>query len=113
MIYEIRNYYFEPSQLNAYKAWAKNKAMGYLKRKFNVLGFWANTDLAPDVTGRPMDALGSSNITWIIGWDDISRRKATLDEAFATPEWQAIFKDVPGGMASYLRIECKFAESLA
>ena len=112
MIYEIRNYYFEPSKLNAYKAWARDQAMGYLKRKFNVLGFWVNTDLKPDVTGRPMDDLGSSNITWIIGWDDISRRKATLDDAFATPEWQAIFKDVPGGMASYLRIECKFSESL-
>jgi hypothetical protein len=35
MIYEIRNYYFEPKHLNAYKAWARNKAMGYLKRKFN------------------------------------------------------------------------------
>ncbi len=112
MIYEVRNYYFEPSQLEAYKLWAKHKAMAYLKRKFNVLGFWASNELKADVTGRPMDELGSSNITWIIGWEDISGRKATLDAAFATPEWQAIFKDVPGGMASYLRIECKFMDSL-
>jgi NIPSNAP len=112
MIYEIRNYYFEPSQVDAYKQWAKHKAMGYLKRKFNVLGFWADTGLAPEITGQAMDQLGPSNITWIIGWDNVSRRKATIDAAFATPEWQAIFKDVPGGMASYLRIECKFMESL-
>ena len=38
MIYEIRNYYFEPRHLNAYKAWAKNKAMGYLKREFKAYG---------------------------------------------------------------------------
>jgi hypothetical protein len=30
----------------------------------------------------------------------------------ASPEWQAIFKNMPDGMASYLRIERKFAESL-
>jgi hypothetical protein len=112
MIYEIRNYYFEPSRLDEYKAWAKNKAMAYLKRNLNVLGFWANTHQKPEVSGRDMDALGSANITWIIGWNDVSQRKATLDKVFATPEWREIFKYVPGGPASYLRIECKFTESL-
>ena len=112
MIYEIRNYYFEPSRLEAYKAWARDKAMACLARNLNVIGFWANTATAPEVTGRPLDSLGSANITWIIGWNDLSKRKATLDTLFASPEWLEIFKDVPGGMASYLRIECKFAESL-
>ena len=112
MIYEIRNFYFEPSRFDAYKVWAKSKAMAYLKRNLNVLGFWANTGPTPEVNGRAMDELGSANITWIIGWDDISKRKATLDRVFATPEWQAIFADVPGGIASYLRTECKFTESL-
>lgn len=112
MIYEIRNYYFEPSRFAAYKVWAKTGAMGYLKRNLNVLGFWANAEPKPEVTGQPMDSLGSANITWIIGWDDLSKRKATLDRVFATPEWQAIFAEVPGGRASYLRIECKFTESL-
>jgi hypothetical protein len=112
MIYEIRNYYYEPTRVADYKVWAKTKAMAYLKRNLNVLGFWGNTDPQPEVTGRPMDALGSANITWIIGWDDLGKRKATLDRVFATPEWQKIFADVPGGIASYLRIECKFTESL-
>ena len=112
MIYEIRNYYFEPTRFDAYKVWAKNEAMAYLKRHLNVLGFWANTDMKPEINGRGMDDLGSANITWIIGWNDISQRKATLDRVFASPEWQAIFKNVPGGIASYLRTECKFTESL-
>ena len=112
MIYEIRNYYFEPSRFDEYRSWAKHKAMAYLKRHLNVLGFWANTDLKPEVNGREMDALGSANITWIIGWNDISQRKATLDRVFASPEWREIFKDVPGGIGSYLRTECKFTESL-
>jgi hypothetical protein len=113
MIYEIRNYYYEPSQFAAYKTWARTRALPYLKRNLNVLGFWVNTDVAAEVTGRQMDALGSANITWIIGWDDLSLRRATLDRVFATPEWQQIFADVPGGLESYLRIECKFTESLA
>jgi hypothetical protein len=112
VIYEIRNYYYEPSRLEAYKAWARDKAMPCLKRNLNVIGFWANTTPPPEVTGRPMDALGSSNVTWIIGWNDLSKRRSTLDTLFASPEWTEIFKDVPGGMASYLRIECKFTESL-
>lgn len=112
MIYEIRNYYYEPSRLQAYKAWARDKAMPCLKRNLDVIGFWVNTDVPPEITGRPMDALGSANVTWIIGWNDLSKRRATLDALFATPEWLAIFEHVPGGMASYLRIECKFAESL-
>jgi len=112
MIYEIRNYYFEPTRFDAYKSWAKNQAMAYLKRNLNVLGFWANTDTTPEINGRAMDDLGSANITWIIGWADITQRKATLDKVFAAPEWQAIFKNVPGGIGSYLRTECKFTESL-
>ena len=60
MIHEMRNYHFEPSKLNAYKASAKDQAMGCLRRKFNVLGFWANTDLKSDVTGPAMDELGST-----------------------------------------------------
>jgi len=112
VIYEIRNYYFEPSRLEAYKVWARDKAMSCLTRNLNVIGFWANTAPAPEITGRPMDSLGSANITWIIGWEDLSTRRSTLDALFASPEWLSIFEDVPGGMASYLRIECKFAESL-
>jgi len=112
MIYEIRNYYYAPNHLAAYKVWAKTRAMAYLKRNLNVLGFWGNIDPKPEVTGREMDSLGSANITWIVGWDDLSKRRETLDRVFATPEWQKIFADFPGGIASYLRIECKFTESL-
>jgi hypothetical protein len=52
VIYEIRNYSYEPTRLEAYEVWARDKAMPCLKR------------------------------------------------------------NLPGGIASYLRIECKFTESL-
>ena len=87
--------------------------MGYLKRKFNVLGFLgehrphARRYGTPDGRAR----LVEHHVDHRVG-RYLAVARQTLDDAFATPEWQTIFKDVPGGMASYLRIECKFTESL-
>lgn len=112
MIYEIRNYYFDPKRFDEYRQWAKTRAMPCLKANLNVIGFWANTSIPPEILGKPMDELGPANITWIIGWDDISKRDATLDRLFSSPEWREIFKHVPGGLDSYIRRESKFTESL-
>jgi hypothetical protein len=35
-----------------------------------------------------------------------------LPRLFASPEWEDIFSRVPGGLASYLRIETRFADAL-
>lgn len=112
MIYEIRNYHFQPALLEAYKAWAKDRAIPYLSRKMEVLGFWANTAEAPEVNGAPLDDLGSANVTWIIRWRDMAHRSQDLNAAPTSPEWTEIFSHVPGGRGSYLRTEAKFAEAL-
>ena len=111
-MYEIRNYYFEPSRFEAYKAWAKARALPYLKQELDLVGFWTSTAEPAQVTGEPMDKLGPANITWIIRWPDMATRDATFARVFATEVWQDIFKDVPGGVASYLRMEAKFTEQL-
>ena len=66
----------------------------------------------PRIRGQGQDALGSANITWIIRWRDLAHRNEEMPKALAGPEWESIFADVPGGGASYLRTEAKFAESL-
>jgi hypothetical protein len=63
MIYEIRNYHFRPELIDAYKAWAKAEAIPYLSSQFeerggDVLGFWINSDDAPEVEGAPHDHPG-------------------------------------------------------
>ena len=113
MIDEIRNYHFNPELFEAYKAWARTRAIPYLSSKMQVLGFWANTAEPSEVNGAPLDGLGSANITWIIRWRDMDHRNAGLSAALQSPEWAEIFSHVPGGRGSYLRTESKFAETLA
>ncbi len=112
MIFEIRNYYFNPDLFEDYKRWAKDEALPCLTEKLDILGFWVNTGDAPEVNGEPMDKLGSANVTWVIKWDDLAHRNRALPEALSSPEWTDIFSRVPGGLASYLRMEAKFTESL-
>ena len=112
MIYEIRNYHFEPELSSAYKKWAVDEAIPHLSRKLDIVGFWVSTSDPPEVLGQPHDALGVANVTWIIRWDDLEQRGSVLPPIFASPEWEDIFSRVPGGMGSYRRIEAKFAESL-
>jgi hypothetical protein len=113
MIYEVRNYHFRPDLFEAYKVWAKERALPFLSGKLDLVGFWANTANAPEVIGAPVDELGSANITWVIRWRDLEQRNKELPAALGSAEWEEIFSHVPGGMSSYLRIEAKFAEALA
>lgn len=111
-MYEIRNYYYKPELFEAYKAWAKSRALAYLQRELDLVGFWTNLPDAPQINGQAMDNLGSANITWIIRWKDMATRNEVMGRIFQTPEWAEIFKDVPGGISSYLRMEAKFAEQI-
>jgi len=110
MLYEIRNYHFDPDRFDEYKSWAKERALPYLSRELDLIGFWAGDDA--EVSGAEMDALGPANITWIIRWPDRATRDASFETIFATDEWAAIFAHVPGGMDSYKRLEAKFTEDL-
>lgn len=112
MMYEIRNYHFDPALFEDYKAWAKSKALPYLSNALDLVGFWTNLPEESDIIGEPMDGLGSANITWIIRWEDKATRDSAFEAAFSTPEWQAIFAEVPGGFDSYKRMEAKFTEAL-
>ena len=112
MIFEIRNYHFNPDLLDAYKDWARSEAIPYLSKQVDVIGFWVTTSDDPEIRGQAQDELGTANVTWIIRWDDLAQRNEQLPRVLSGPEWSDIFSRVPGGFASYLRIEAKFAESL-
>ena len=112
MIFEIRNYHFDPARFEDYKQWAREQALPYLQRELDLIGFWANSAEGTEVNGAPMDEMGSANITWIIRWPDKATRDENMGGIFATDEWNEIFANVPGGMDSYHRMEAKFTESL-
>ncbi len=112
MIYEIRNYHFDPEKFADYKTWATEQALPYLDRELDLVGFWATGEDQTEVNGKPLDELGSANITWIIRWPDRESRDAQFEQIMSTPEWTEIFANVPGGLSSYHRMEAKFTESL-
>ncbi|NOX50010.1 MAG: hypothetical protein GXP16_05665 [Gammaproteobacteria bacterium] len=117
MLYEIRNYHFDPARLPQYKQWANSKALPFLQRELDLVGFWVNTDSPPQVleaetNNIAQDELKSANITWIIRWSNRETRDETMARVFSGEEWKGIFSTVPGGLASYFRREAKFTESL-
>jgi hypothetical protein len=112
VLHEVRNYHFRPDLLADYKVWASTQAIPHLAKTLEVVGFWVSTDDAPEVVGAPMDAMGSANVTWVIRWRDKAHRAEAWAAATSGPEWEAVLAQVPGGTASYLRLESKFAEAL-
>lgn len=112
MIFEIRNYHFDPSRFEEYKVWAAEQAVPYLKANLDILGFWVSTEVEPEVNGAPHDELGSANVTWIIRWQNTEERDAKFGKVLSSPEWQAIFEHVPGGRASYRRTESKLTAEI-
>ena len=111
MIYEIRNYHYEPSAIAAYRTWATDIALPYIREHLDLVGFWVNLDEPPEVNGKPQDDLGCATVTWILRWDDIETRHSVMRRIFATDEWRSIMGRNPG-IENYHRTEAKFAEQL-
>ncbi len=89
-----------------------NHGIEYLRRELDVVGFWVGAGVPAEVSGAPLDSLGSANVTWIIRWESKEQRDARMAEVFATPEWREIFSRLPGGGSGYLRIESTFLEAI-
>lgn len=111
-IYEIRNYHFDPARFDEYAEVATGEYIRYLREHLDIVGFWIESGIPAEVRGAEQDELGPANVTWVIRWASKEERDEKLPEVLGTPEWREIFADVPGGGASYLRIESRFMESL-
>ena len=111
-IYEIRNYHFDPARYDEYAEVATGEYIRYLREHLDIVGFWIESGIPAEVRGAEQDELGPANVTWVIRWASKEERDEKLPEVLGTPEWREIFAEVPGGGASYLRIESRFMESL-
>lgn len=111
-IYEIRNYHFDPARYDEYAEVAKGEYIRYLREHLDIVGFWIESGIPAEVRGAEQDELGPANVTWVIRWASKEERDEKLPAVLGTPEWREIFAEVPGGGASYLRIESRFMESL-
>ena len=114
MLYEIRNYNFEPARIDEYRTWAETLALPRLKQEMDIVGFWINNDMEPEYSGsnpKP-DVLGPATVTWIIRWKDRSQRDKVWQALFEDQAWQDVRAQVPGGRESYHRIEMKFCTDI-
>ncbi len=113
MIYEIRNYHYDPGKFAAYRTWAIEQAVPFLKDNLDIVGFWIDSGESPEIAGaKPMDLpLGSANVTWVIRWDDMAARNAGHEKVFKGEGWGAIWSRHPDA-GGYFQMEAKFAEAL-
>lgn len=113
MIDEIRSYHYAPELFAEYKIWAVDHALPYLRQHLNLIGFWLDAGLSPEVAGeRPTDMpLGVANVTWIIRWESMEARAEQLSSVFGTDEFQEIFKRIPDPQG-YLQMESRFATAV-
>jgi len=110
-MFEIRNYYYEPTKMAEYREWASSLAVPYIREAVDLVGFWITNDEPTKISGAPMDELGTATVTWIIRWDDLASRDAGMTAAFSSDEWKAIFEKNPG-LEYYHRMEVKFADAI-
>lgn len=111
-LYEVRTYHFDPARFEEYAEVARGEYIRYLREHLDIAGFWIDAGLPAEVRGAEQDELGPGNVTWVIRWASRAERDEKLPQVLGTPEWQEIFAEVPGGGASYRRIEIRFMESL-
>jgi len=114
MLYEIRNYHYDPEYWEEYKKWAVEKAVPFFRSRWDLVGAWLKND-TPAIYGGSLpkdDSITPANLTWIIRWKDMDHRNKAWEDIVKTKEWEELFSTVPGGTKSYLRTEAKFAEEI-
>ncbi len=113
MLYEIRNYHIKPEKFEEWKKWIRETGLPFIKSKMDLVGFWLKNDMTPEIRSSiEEEALGPSNVTWIVRWQSKEQRDKTWQDFRGSDEWQHIFSMVPGGRDTYLRTEAKFAEAI-
>lgn len=113
MIVEIRNYHFDPSKLDAYRVWAVEEAVPFLKANLDVVGFFVDNGEPVQYLGSdPMDLKhGAANVTWMIRWADMEQRNAGHKALFTSKPWRAIWEKHPSPNG-YLQMEARFTEEV-
>ena len=110
-MYEIRSYHYNPEKFEAYKRWALEDAVPFLRENLDIVGFWIDDGTPPEIGGSsPMEMpLGSANVTWIIRWASKSARDEGHAEVFGGDGWQQIWARHPDANG-YLQMEARFAD---
>ena len=90
MLYELRSYWIEPAQLEAYLDWSNEQALPILQGEygFRLVGFWRLADAEGADDDPP-------NVTWMLAWRDREEREDRWTAARASASWARINEQRP------------------
>ena len=108
-IVEIRDYTIDPTRFEAYKIWAEELAVPWLKANVDVIDFWMDCGLEAEVAGSApvVSPNGQPNITWIIRWESKAMREEKFAATMGSPAWQEIWAKHPCA-DGYLHMNARF-----
>lgn len=112
-MFEIRSYHYDPTKFEAYKKWAVEEAVPFLRANLDIVGFWIDNGRPPEVTGAdPAPGKhGVANVTWIIRWESDADRERGFKEVLGGEGWQAVWAKHPDANG-YLQMEARFTEEV-
>jgi hypothetical protein len=113
MLFEIRNYHYDPSKFEAYTRWGKGEAKTFLEAHLDIVGIWFDIGEPPEFGGEdPTPSQhGAPNVTWIIRWESMEHRNQGHKELSENQEWQEIWSRHPDPNG-YLHMQVTFAEQI-
>ena len=91
MLYEMRSYWIESGEVDAYLDWANNRALPVLQGEFGfrLVGFWRVRDVeGPAGEDHP-------NVVWLLAWRDREERDRKWEAARASASWAKINEGRP------------------
>ncbi|MGI9328382.1 MAG: hypothetical protein ACR2PZ_24410 [Pseudomonadales bacterium] len=111
-IVEIRDYTIEAEWFAAYKVWAIELAAPWLKANLDVIDFWMDDGMEPEVTGSNpiVSPNGQANVCWIIRWPSKAAREEQFGSITSSPEWREIWAKHPNENA-YLQMNARFMKA--
>ena len=113
MLFEIHNYHYDPSKFDAYKQWAREEAVPFLKANLDIVGCWFDVGKTPEYWGADTTPSqhGAANATWIIRWESLEQRNREHSAVYESEGWREIWAKHPD-QNGYLHCEITFAEEL-
>ena len=111
-IVEIRDYTIEAAWYDEYKVWAVELAAPWLKANLDVIDFWMDAGIEPEVSGSApvVSPNGQANICWIIRWPSETVRNEQFRTIMSSPEWAEIWAKHPNENA-YLHMNARFMKA--
>jgi len=91
LIFELRNYWVEPSLIDQYLEWANNRALPVIQGEFGgrLVGFWRVDGLDGTVEDDP------PNVIWMLAWKDRAERDRVWGEIRASASWARGREGIP------------------